>query len=451
MLKLSSKRRFIQNSTSSLKFVNLEQNQKSMKTKNILITFCCIVFLTSCDVSNQNTKGTPEQLGIDSERLERIDAYLNQAIKDSIIPGAVALVARNGTVVYKKAFGIENPETQTAFQTDHIFRIASMSKAITSLGVLMLWEEGKFFLDDPIEKYIPEFEGVGVLDTFNPADSTFTTKAVETKITIRHLLTHTSGLGYGVIDGDPRFKAIYHKAGIVELFTTEEVSIEENIKKLATLPLHHEPGKQFTYSEGLDVLGYFIELMSGQKFDTFLETRIFEPLDMQDTYFYLPETHHERLVHIQTKKEGQWELFKGAFYDEDYPMKGAQTFFSGGAGLSSTVEDYAKFLQLFLDGGKANGTQFIGKKTSELIFSDQLKNGSDFEYGLAFGILSKNQYDKGGAGSVGTLTWGGYFNTSYFADPKENVVGLIYKQTQNIGNDPTSTAFRELVFQSIIK
>ena len=419
--------------------------------KNCLAVALIVLFLWSCGSPNQNKPITPEDSGVSSERLNRIDHYLNKAVADSIIPGAVALVARNGKIIYEKAFGIENPETQAPFRTDHIFRIASMSKAITSLGVLMLWEEGKFFLDDPIEKYIPEFKGIGVLNTYNPVDSTFTLKPVQKKITIRHLLTHTSGIGYGVIDGDPRFKAIYHKEGIIDAFTTEPITIEDNIKKLAKLPLHHEPGKKFTYSEGLDVLGYFIELMSGQKFDRFLEERIFEPLDMQDTYFYLPKTHHERLVHIQTKNKGRWELFKGGFYDENYPIKGAQTFFSGGAGLSSTVADYAKFLQLFLDGGKSNGTQFIGKKTAELIFSDQLKNGGDFEYGLAFGLLSKNQFDKGGAGSVGTLTWGGYFNTSYFADPKENVIGLIYKQTQNIENDATSGAFRELVFQSIIE
>ena len=419
--------------------------------KNCLTAALIVLFLWSCVSPNQDKPITPEDSGISSERLKRIDHYLNKAVADSIIPGAVALVARNGKIVYEKAFGIENPETQAPFKTNHIFRIASMSKAITSLGVLMLWEEGKFFLDDPIEQYIPEFEGIGVLDTFNPTDSTYTIKPSEKKMTVRHLLTHTSGIGYGIIDGDPRFKAIYHKAGIVDLFTTEDVSIEDNIKKLAKLPLHHEPGKKFTYSEGLDVLGYFIELMSGQKFDRFLEERIFEPLDMQDTFFYLPKTYHERLVHIQTKNKGRWELFNGAFYDENYPITGAQTFFSGGAGLSSTVADYAKFLQLFLDGGKGNGTQFIGKKTAELIFSDQLKNGGDFEYGLAFGLLSKNQFDKGGAGSIGTLTWGGYFNTSYFADPEENVIGLIYKQTQNIENDSTSGGFRELVFQSIIE
>lgn len=419
-----------------------------IKTLGTIFFFLQII---GCTTPTGKINSLTDTQGVSSERLKRIDSYFEKALSDSIIPGGVALMARDGKIVYHKAFGIENPETGNPYRTDHIFRIASMTKAVTSLAVLMLWEEGKFFLDDPIEKYIPEFKNAHILNSFNAQDSTYTTTTAKKKITIRHLLTHTSGIGYGVIDGNPKMKAIYNKAGIIDLYTTADVTIEENIKKLAKLPLHHEPGAKFTYSEGLDVLGYFVELMSGKTFAEFLKDRIFEPLNMQDTHFYLPESHHNRLVHIQTKKGGKWVNFKADFYDEAYPIKGAQTFYSGGAGLSSTTADYAKFLQLFLDGGKANGTQFIGKKTAELIFSNQLKNESDFEYGLAFGILSKNQADKGGAGSIGTLTWGGYFNTSYFADPEENVVGILYKQTQNIGNDPTAQGFRELVFQSIIE
>ena len=198
-------------------------------------------------------------------------------------------------------------QSDRPLKRDDIFRIASQSKAITATAVMMLWEEGKFRLDDPISKYIPEFKNPQVLESFQYSDTSYTTLAAKNEITIRHLLTHTSGIGYGMIDGDERFKMIYQKAGITDLFTTENISIEESVKKLAKLPLHHNPGEKFTYSEGLDVLGYFIEVMSGMPFDVFLKKRLFDPLGMNDTWFYLPEDKANRLVSVQHKSDkGEW-------------------------------------------------------------------------------------------------------------------------------------------------
>lgn len=236
-----------------------------------------------------------------AERLDLIGDMCNQAIQNGEVPGIVALVARGGKIVYYKAFGKADNASGRNMKQDDIFRIASQSKAITSTAVMMLWEEGRFRLDDPISKYIPEFDKGQVLDTMYP-DGTYKTVPVNKPITIRHLLTHTSGLGYGVIDGDERFKKMYNKAGITDLFTTENISIGESVKKLAKLPLHHQPGEKFTYSEGLDVLGYFIEIVSGMPFDRFLRTRIFDPLGMNDSWFYLPEAKSSRLVSIQKKK-----------------------------------------------------------------------------------------------------------------------------------------------------
>ncbi len=213
---------------------------------------------------------------------------LSDAVKRMKIPGVVAMIVRNGKIVYHKAFGSADATTNRLLKTDDIFRIASQTKGITSTAVMMLWEEGKFRLDDPISKFIPEFAKPQLLDSLLP-DGTYTTKPANKEITIRHLITHTSGLGYGMIDGDPRFKAIYSKAGITDLFTTENISIGESVKKLAKLPLHHHPGEKYTYSEGLDVLGYFIEVVSGMPLDEFFKTRIFDPLQMNDTRFYLPD------------------------------------------------------------------------------------------------------------------------------------------------------------------
>ncbi|AXE18822.1 serine hydrolase [Runella rosea] len=396
---------------------------------------------------------TPETVGISSERLSRMDGVLQNAVMQGTVPGVAAIVVRNGKIVYHKAFGMADNESNRPLKRDDIFRIASMTKAITSTAVMMLWEEGKFQLDDPISKYIPEFKNQTVLKNFKFLDSTYTTEPVKSEITIRHLLTHTSGLGYGVIDGDERFKAMYHKAGIVDLFTTQPVKISDNIKKLAKLPLHHHPGEKYVYSEGLDVLGYFIEIISGMPFDEFLRKRLFDPLGMNDTYFYLPEAKATRLVAIQKPQNGQWVRYPNTFYDTEYPVKGAKAFFSGGAGLSSTAKDYATFLLMYLNGGEVNGKRFLSRKTIETILSNQVGEllGGDkanSSYGLAFGLLNKAGAEKGAKGSEGTFEWGGYFNTNYFADPKEKIIGVIMKQTQS-SSDNLNNLFRQMIYQSI--
>ena len=396
--------------------------------------------------------GAPESVGMSSERLKRIDEMCQKAVADGEVPGIVVLVARDGKIVLHEAYGMADNASGRKLKNDDIFRIASQTKAITSTAVMMLWEEGKFRLDDPVSKYIPAFKEPKVLKTFNEADGTYTTEPAAREITIRHLLTHTSGLGYGVIDGDERFKKIYKKAGVTDLFTTEKITIEESVLKLAKLPLHHHPGDAFVYSEGLDVLGYFIEVMSGMPFDEFLRKKLFEPLGMNDTWFYLPDSKASRLVTVQQKVKDKWEKYPVTFYDTDYPIKGAKKFFSGGAGLSSTAKDYATFLQMYLNGGELNGVRILSRTTVQSIMGNQtgeLWGGPGKFYGLAFGVLTDQGQDKGGEGSEGTFDWGGYFNTQYFADPKERIIGVIMKQTQGPVSDNTGWKFRQLTGQAI--
>jgi CubicO group peptidase (beta-lactamase class C family) len=374
------------------------------------------------------------------------------AISKNDVPGIVALVARNGKIVYHKAFGMADNQTGRALKKDDIFRIASQTKAITATAVMMLWEEGKFELDDPISKYIPEFKNPQVLETFHYKDTSYTTKPASSEITIRNLLSHTSGIGYGVIDGDERFKMIYHKAGITDAFTTQKITIGESVKKLAKLPLHHNPGKAFTYSEGVDVLGYFVELMSGMPLDMFFKKRIFEPLGMNDTWFYLPGEKAQRLVTVQKWENGKWVPYPTTFYDPDYPIKGAKTFFSGGAGLSSTAKDYATFLQMYLNGGELNGTRLLSRTTVQTVLTNQVGNlwKDDLQYfSLAFEVLTQKGEDKGGRGSAGTFDWGGYFNTQYFVDPKEKIIGILMKQIDGPTTDVSGATFRMLVGQAI--
>ncbi len=421
----------------------------------LMLLMSCIGFAQTKSINNSAplSEAAPSEAGMSEERLSIIDDMLNEAIGSKEIPGAVALVARKGKIVYYKAFGMADNTSNRSLKKDDIFRIASQTKAITSTAVMMLWEEGKFRLDDPISKYIPEFEDAQVLDSLIEKDLTYTTINADKPITIRHLITHTSGIGYGYIDGDERIKKIYEKAGIVDLFTTEPLTIGENIKKLAKLPLHHHPGEKFTYSEGLDVLGYFIEIVSGMPLDEFFKTRIFDPLDMEDTWFYLPKAKYDRLVTVQASKDAEWIRYTNpSIYDIDYPIKGAKTFFAGGAGLSSTAKDYATFLQMYLNNGELNGIRLLSRTTVQFMMANQIGDlwgDSGSYYGLAFGVLDQNGQDKGGQGSIGTFQWGGYFNTQYYADPKEEVIVILMKQTQDLKSDDTGWKFRQLVGQAI--
>ena len=433
---------------------------KSVSMKSLIIIFFFTLFVNvsaqteSIKKSPPLSTGSPESVGMSTERLARIDAMCEEAVSSGDIPGVVALVARNGKIVYHKAFGLADNRNSRSLKPDDIFRIASQSKAITATAVMMLWEEGKFKLDDPISKYIPEFRNPKVLDGFQYSDTSYTAMEAKGEITIRHLLTHTSGIGYGMIDEDERFKMIYHKAGITDLFTTENISIEQSVKKLAKLPLHHNPGEKFTYSEGLDVLGYFIEVMSGMPFDVFLKKKLFDPLGMKDTWFYLPDDKASRLVSIQKKSDkGEWIHYPVTFYDPDYPIKGAKRFFSGGAGLSSTAKDYATFLQMYLNNGELNGIRILSRTTIQSMMANQIDDlwgeNSGSYYGLAFGVVNQKGQSLAGRGSIGTFDWGGYFNTQYFADPKEKIIGVLMKQTQDAESDDTGWKFRLLAGQAV--
>ena len=415
-----------------------------------LLSATSVAQTASIKRSPQLVEASAASVGMSKERLARIDHMCRNAINNDELPGIVALVARNGKIVYYKAFGLSDNQTGRALERNDIFRIASQTKALTATAVMMLWEEGKFRLDDPISKYIPEFQNAQVLDTLYE-DSTYKTRPANKEISIRHLLTHTSGVGYGIINSDKRFRKIYGDAGIIDAFTTQNITIAENIKKLARLPLHHDPGQEYTYGEGLDILGYLVEIVAGIPLDTFFRARIFEPLKMDDSWFYLPKEKHDRLVSVQRKKNGKWIEQPITFYDPDYPIKGAQSFFAGGAGISCTAKDYATFLQMYLNEGELNGIRLLSRTTVQFMMSNQIGNlagWQDKHYGLAFGIVNQIGQDSGGNGSKGTFYWSGYFNTQFFADPKEQVIGILMKQTQGV-NDDTGNMFRTLVMQAV--
>jgi len=412
-----------------------------------LAVFLLISFSCSTEEGSRLRVSTPESVRVSPERLNRIDSMLINAIEEGRIAGAVGLIARDGRIIYNRAFGVSDPEKGTPMQTDAIFRIASQTKAIASAGLMMLFEEGKFLLDDPVSLYIPEFANPRILDKYNPEDTTFTTVPARREITIRDLFTHTSGIGYAVI-GSPMMNAVYSKAGIIGGFGNDRITIGDDIRILGKQPLVHHPGERFTYGLNVDVIGYLIEVLSDQKLDEFLKSRIFDPLGMTDTWFYLPEDKHQRLVRVNTEDENR--KVTGMAQDiVNYPLlKG--TYFSGGAGLSSTTKDYATFLQMLLNKGEYDGKRLLSSRTVELMTSNQIGDlnvGKD-KFGLGFEITTEDGQTVLGI-SEGSFAWGGYYGTTYWADPSEGLVCLLFMQQFPLSHGEIQNKFKAMVYQAL--
>jgi CubicO group peptidase (beta-lactamase class C family) len=391
-----------------------------------------------------------EDAGFSSARLARIDSLMSGLVREGRIPGGVVLITRNGKAVMYKAWGYRNLDTKDPLQKTDIFRIASQSKAITSTAVMMLWEEGKFGLDDPISRYIPEFKDAKVLKTFNATDSTYTAEPAKSQPTIRQLLTHTSGVDYAGI-GTGNFRAIYGKAGIPSGIGNSGSRICEKMRVLGGQPLRHEPGAEMTYALGLDVLGCLVEVASGMTFDEFLRRRLFEPLGMKDTWFYLPQDRQSRLVTLHAGVNGKSVVRKDRIFDDvdpEYP-KAAGTYFSGGAGLSSTVEDYARFLQMYLNKGELNGVRLLSPKTIEMAMTDQWPK-LGLNIGLAFGLETMAN-DHQSPRTLGSFSWGGAFATTYWADPKEGLTAQIYTNLYQNPVPELAGRFGTLVYAAMVK
>jgi CubicO group peptidase (beta-lactamase class C family) len=381
------------------------------------IFFLLLLCMGSFSIKAQSSNGTAKP-ALSPERIMIIDKNMQSWIDKNWISGGVGLIMRDGKPVYHKAFGFANKENKVTMRTDHIFRIASQTKAITSVAVMMLYEEGHFMLDEPVSKFIPGFAKPKVLDKFNEKDSSYTTLPAKREITIRDLLTHTSGIGYAQI-GSKEANAIYAKNGVVGGIGVKGMTLADNINRLAPLPIYHHPGEKYTYGLNTDVLGYLVEVVSGMTLDQFFLKRIFEPLGMKDTYFYLPKEKQNRLVSLYTHTNGQLKeadpitQINGTFY-RDFPNMNLQMF-SGGGGLSSTIMDYGIFLQMMLNGGEYNGKRILSRNTVRMMTQNQigdLSNGVN-KFGLGFGITT----ERGSARiptNIGTFDWGGMFATTYW-------------------------------------
>jgi CubicO group peptidase (beta-lactamase class C family) len=335
-------------------------------------------------------------------------------------------------------------------QKDEIFRIASQTKAITSTAIMILYEEGKLLLDDPVSKYIAEFKNQKVLNTFNAADTNYTVVPANREVTIRDLLTHTSGIGYAGI-GTPQMNAIYAKAGIPSGLGVINASLLDKMKILGAMPLQYQPGAKWMYGLNTDLLGCLVEVVSGTNLEDFMRTNIFNPLGMKDTYFNVPKEKANRLATVYTEDSLHHIIKWDAHHlgvDPAYPAI-TKHYFSGGAGLSSTAWDYAIFLEMMMHGGVYNGHRILSKRSVEMMTHGQ--PGVDFgtnDFGLGFEIVTQKGSAKGPS-SEGSFSWGGFFGTSYWADPKEHLVCLFMTQQTPNSHGDIGEKFKALVYQAI--
>jgi CubicO group peptidase (beta-lactamase class C family) len=393
--------------------------------------------------------------GFDTTKLSQVDVLFQDHVDRKQIAGAVALVARHGKVAYLKAFGSQDVEAGTPMSPDAIFRIASMSKAITSTAVMILADQGRIDIADPVSRYLPEFKFMNVAVAKPKSDGK---KAADGKaapagssgdydivpayrpITIRDLLSHTSGLCYR-FRNHPLVGRNYVAADICDGLNKSDHSLAENVRRLAAIPLANQPGTAWEYGLSTDVLGRLVEVVSGQSLEAFFAERIFNPLKMNDTYFVLPEGKRSRLAALyepgadgRITRVGDGPTVKGTLiYAASLPYQSTKGYFSGGAGLVSTAGDYARFLQMLLNGGELEGARILKPETVAAMTRDQIGGlpmwipVHGFRFGFGFGI-NTNAGNDPKKDADGTYSWGGIYYTDFWVDPKHEVIGVMMTQ-----------------------
>lgn len=421
--------------------------------------FSFVIFLCTYLVSFSQTfqQVNPESQGLSTERLKQIDTNIDQWIKDRQLNGATMIILRNGKIIYNKAFGFASENTP--MKTDNIFRIASMTKPIISVAAMMLYEEGKFLLTDPVSKFIPEFKNPVVLDKYNAADTTYTTVPAKREITMRDILSHTSGIGYAQI-GSATANAIYFKNKINGGIGTPYSTLKDVIPGLGKLPLFAQPGEEFYYGLNTDVLGYLIEVISGMPLDKYLQQKIFQPLGMKDTYFFLPKEKQKRLVSLYTQADNKiWIqdslISLNGTFSRDFPKTNNGTYFSGGAGLNSTAYDYALFGQMLLNGGELFGKRILSPATIKLMTSNQIGDllmwgdaNKTRRFGLGFGILT-DYAERTSMIPAGSYGWDGMFASHYWTDPKSKMVVVFMRNIWPTEHWDYGDRIKPIIYQAL--
>lgn len=412
-----------------------------------LLTLALCAFLWSPARAQPLPLAAPEAVGLSSERLARVGDVFERFVEDGRMAGAVGMVAREGRLVYVEQWGMRDQRAQDPLEVDDVFRIFSMTKPVASMAVMMLYEEGRFMLTDPVARYLPELAGLAVAqpDELGPGGE-IRTEPARRAVTIQDLLRHTSGFSYG---GSP-------SSAVDARYRSEDVlgsaTLADMVTKLSRIPLAYQPGERFHYSVSTDVLGRLVEVVSGQPFDVFLRERIFEPLGMADTGFYVPSAERGRLSAAYGHTGPDNALAPGELpgYTEDV------TFFSGGGGLVGTAADYMRFAQMLLNGGELEGVRLLSPKTVELMTVDHLGDrptgflSPGWGFGLGFAVRRQPGLD-GTPGSVGEYYWFGAAGTSFWIDPVEKLIGVFMVQIYPNRDVSFRQQFKNLVYQALTR
>ena len=397
----------------------------------------------------------PEAVGMSSDRLDRLTQQMESYVLENQLSGGVTLVLRHGKIAYFDAFGYRDTESKDNMEIDDIFRIASQTKAMISVGIMILQEKGQLLISDSVGKYIPKYNSTTVAVK---TEDGYKVVPANRQITIRDLLTHTAGVGWGFGPGGDQWK----KADIIGwYFAHRKTSIQSTVNQISSLPMDAQPGERFVYGLSTDILGALIEVVSGQPLDKFLQKEIFNPLEMTDTHFYLPVNKHHRLSTVYSSTENGIALspnpgkrIGAGMIGQGHYINGPRKSFSGGAGLLSTAEDYATFLQMMLNGGTFNKQRILSRKSVELMTVDHLGSiESPWTNGVGFGLgfwIVKDLGKRGTLGSEGEFGWGGAYHSTYWVDPKEDLVVVYFTQLIPANNIDDQQKLRSLIYQAII-
>ena len=500
-----------------------------------------LVLLTTLTLTAQLPTGDPTKAGFSPKRLARLDSYFQNLVDQGTLPNAQTLILRHGKVIHRGTYGYSDLENRTPARPDDIYRIASQTKALVTVGIMMEYEKGKLLLEDPVSKYIPSFANLATVKDYDESTDTYFMEGTSHDITIRELLTHTSGIAYGIEqderDGGPdipffaslenettaevvdriALRPLAHHPGedftyglgidvagrvlevisgqdlddylhdniwallgmadsyfylpkgkhdrLVKLYSKAQpddpLTLHENettaevVDRIALRPLAHHPGEDFTYGLSIDVAGRVLEVVSGQELDDYLRDNIWQPLGMADSYFYLPKTKHDRLVKLYSKAQpdNPLTLHENETY-RNFPVSGAQTYFSGGAGSVGTIDDYARFCQMLLNRGELNGVRLLAPKTVDYMTRNQIGDLEVWDrqdgFGFGFQVGSENSRYLDMA-TPGSYTWGGMYLSEYTIDPVEDLVMLFYTNVHPISQySEICRKFRILVYQALV-
>ena len=413
-----------------------------------VISFFLVFHITLS--AQQLVQADPKTVGFSPERLETLTSALEDYVAQDKLPGAVALVARNGKIAYWETVGFQEVEKKKSMQKNTLFRIASQTKALVSVGIMILQEEGKLLISDPLSNYIPEFENTTVAE---PTKEGYKVVPAKKKITLRDLLTHTAGIDSGMGIASDAWKA----AGIQGWYFADRTEpILETVKRMAPLPQQAQPGTAFVYGYNTDILGAVIEVVSGQSLANFLRQRIFEPLGMKDTHFYLPKSKADRLAEVYSLVGSSIERAPdaGTMVSQGAYFKGPRKSYSGGAGLLSTAEDYAIFLQMMLNKGSYNGHRILSRKSVALMTQNHLGDiAFPWSPGMGFGLGFSTVEEvgrRGQLGSHGEFGWGGAYHSTYWVDPAEKMVVVYFTQVIPAQNLNDHEKLRALIYQALV-